>query len=66
MANDHLNVRMQFLQGKDMKQFVENSIKNEHYLTGQEIEKLVKQTVKGLLILHENDISHRDIKPSNI
>ncbi len=55
-------VAMEYLHGKDLFDYLEDI----HPLPKKKIIKILGQTLKGLTVLHQNDIMHRDIKLDNL
>jgi serine/threonine protein kinase len=55
-------IAMELLEGRSLYQV----IKDDHPLTDERIAGLVRQTLAGLAVAHEQGIIHRDLKPENI
>ncbi|RPA99833.1 kinase-like protein [Choiromyces venosus 120613-1] len=58
--NDRLFIAMEYLEHGDLRKNLDKPFAEEV------VQKITKQVLNGLQVMHENDIAHRDLKPENI
>lgn len=57
---------MEYADGWTLKDYIENSGKNEEGLKREEVFSMFMQLMHALKHIHSNNLVHRDIKPDNI
>ncbi|RPA99832.1 kinase-like protein [Choiromyces venosus 120613-1] len=58
--NDRLFIAMEYLEKGDLRKNLDKPFAEEV------VQKITKQVLNGLQVMHENNIAHRDLKPENI
>ncbi|RPA99840.1 kinase-like protein, partial [Choiromyces venosus 120613-1] len=58
--NDWLFIAMEYLEHGDLRKNLDKPLAEEV------VQKITKQVLNGLQVMHENNIAHRDLKPQNI
>ncbi|KAG0640225.1 kinase-like domain-containing protein [Tuber brumale] len=57
---DRLYIAMEYFEQGDLRKHLNNPLPEEV------VQRITKQVLKGLQVMHENGIAHRDLKPDNI
>lgn len=57
---------MEYIEGKELWDYVRSAAKSEHPLTSAQILILARQALKGLKFIHSRGIAHGDIKMENL
>jgi NIMA (never in mitosis gene a)-related kinase len=65
-THDKLYIVMEYIEGGDLRSFLNSKKKQHQPLPEEEILYIFRQLVSALFYLHNQKIIHRDIKPDNI
>ena len=57
---------MEYCEGQNLKDFIDENIKNNQLIEENKLYKIIRQLCEGIKEIHDKNIIHRDIKPENI
>lgn len=66
MYNNKFYILMEFFDGKNLRQFLNEKKKNKIPIEESIIVKIIDQISLGIRLIHNKNIVHRDLKPENI
>ena len=66
VEKNYLNIIMEYCDGGDLSQFIEEKKKSKHFLPEMQIWELFIKMILGLSSIHKKKILHRDLKTQNI
>ena len=66
LDKDKFLILMEYCAGQNLKDFIDEKIKNNELIEEEILYNIIKQICVGLKEIHDKNIIHRDIKPENI